>query len=122
MLPGLLQAAHAASHQGLGRMRDLLEKSFYWPRMALDAQRYIQVCLAARRKGIAPPLAHDQPQPRKVQTSPHGDGELRRENVQADHQSDATREDRRSPGGQEVNNGQGDESVPRPTTRNQRRR
>ena len=54
----LLQAAHAASHQGLGRMRDLLEKSFYWPRMTLDAQRYAQVCLAARRKGIAPPLAH----------------------------------------------------------------
>ena len=56
----LLQAAHAASHQGLGRMRDLLEKSFYWPRMTLDAQRYAQVCLAARRKGIAPPLAHCQ--------------------------------------------------------------
>ena len=118
----LLQAAHAASHQGLGRMRDLLEKSFYWPRMTLDAQRYAQVCLAARRKGIAPPLAHCQPQPRKVQTSPHGDGELRGENVQADHRSNATHEDRRGPGGQEVSNGQGDELAPGPKTRTRRRR
>ena len=61
-------------------------------------------------------------QPRKVQTSPHGDGELRGENVQADHRSNATHEDRRGPGGQEVSNGQGDELAPGPKTRTRRRR
>ena len=51
----LLQAAHTAAHQGLGRMQNLLEQSFYWPRMALDVRRYAQACQGVRRKGIAPP-------------------------------------------------------------------
>ncbi|MEC7000636.1 MAG: hypothetical protein VXX04_02220, partial [Actinomycetota bacterium] len=44
----LIQAAHAAAHQGLGSTRGLLEKSFFWPCMARDARRYVDARRAAR--------------------------------------------------------------------------
>ena len=103
-------------------MRDLLEKSFYWPRMDLDAQRYIYACFAARRKGIAPPLAHDPPQLRRFQTRPHGEGEPQRENEQPEQHPDAAHDDRLSAGGQEVNNEKGSEPPSSTTLRNRRRR
>ena len=118
----LLQAAHAASHQGLGRMRDLLEKSFYWPRMDLDAQRYIQVCFAARRKGIAPPLAHDLPYLRRFQTRPHREEEPRRENEQPEQHLVAEHDDRCSARGQGANNERRSAPPSSTTLRNRRRR
>ena len=44
----LIQAAHAAAHQGMGSTRSLLERSFYWPCMARDARRFVDTCRAVQ--------------------------------------------------------------------------
>ena len=44
----LIQAAHAAAHQGMGSTRSLLERSFYWPYMACDARRFVETCRAVQ--------------------------------------------------------------------------
>ena len=44
----LIQAAHAAAHQGMGSTRSLLERSFYWPCMACDARRFVDTCCAVQ--------------------------------------------------------------------------
>ena len=40
----LIQATHAAAHQGMGSTGSVLERSFYWPYMAQDARRFVQAC------------------------------------------------------------------------------
>ena len=42
----LMQAAHAATHQGLGSPLELLKRSFYWPYMHRDVNQYEQACRA----------------------------------------------------------------------------
>merc|ERR1712155_262533 len=95
----LIQAAHAAAHQGFGSTRGLLEKSFYWPYMSHDARRYVDACRAARavrpRPGqetcpelfpAAPPsptIAMD-PVARTVQTVPDWDGPRGAEKIQVE--------------------------------------
>ena len=51
----LIQAAHAAAHQGMGSMRSLLEKSFYWPNMQHNAHRFVQACRAVQARKITSP-------------------------------------------------------------------
>merc|ERR1711917_51418 len=85
----LIQAAHAAAHQGLGSTRGLLEKSFFWPCMARDARRYVDACRAARtvkphsgqsaRPDLFPaeppsPAVSRDPVTRTIRTVPDWDG------------------------------------------------
>ncbi|MEC7001646.1 MAG: integrase zinc binding domain-containing protein, partial [Actinomycetota bacterium] len=95
----LIQAAHAAAHQGFGSTRGLLEKSFYWPYMSHDARRYVDACRAARavrpRPGqenrpelfpAAPPsptIVMD-PVARTIRTVPDWDGPRGAEKIQVE--------------------------------------
>ena len=46
----LIQAAHAAMHEGMGTTGYLLKKAFYWPTLTEDARQFTQACHAIRTK------------------------------------------------------------------------
>ena len=66
----LLQAAHAAMHDGMGSTGYLLKKAFYWPTLAEDARQFTQACRAIhttkaqrREQGPPPPPRDRNPEP-----------------------------------------------------------
>ena len=44
----------SAAHRGVRRARRMIERTFYWPKMGTDIDRYVDKCLSCRRRRLQP--------------------------------------------------------------------